>query len=105
MVESVLNPRVRPFRQGMYNYHRLGLDNMYDNIDASKAIIVQALEDIAKVDRAYPNSMILQMFSNAKSGELINIFKQAQSNQKSAVRRVMTKLDASNAAKYRALGR
>lgn len=105
MVESVLNPRVRPYRQGIYEYHRLGLDNMSDDAETSKAIIVQVLEEIGKVDRAYPNSMILQMFSNAKAGELISIFQQSQSPQKSVVKRVMTKLDASNAARYRALGR
>ncbi|MEM9823492.1 MAG: DUF4835 family protein [Bacteroidota bacterium] len=105
MVESVLNPRVRPFRQGMYDYHRLGLDNMHDDPESSKVIMVQVLEQIGKVDRAYPNSMILQMFSNAKTNEVIDIFKVAQSNQKSTVRRVMTKIDATNAAKYRSLGR
>ncbi|MEM8907295.1 MAG: DUF4835 family protein [Bacteroidota bacterium] len=105
MVESILNPRVRPFRKGMYDYHRLALDTMYDDVETSKAIMTQVLEEIGKVDRAYPNSMILQMFSNAKAQELIGIFKQAQSSQKGVVRRVMTKVDASNAAKYRALGR
>ncbi len=105
MVESVLNPRVRPFRQGMYDYHRLGLDTMNEDVETSKAIMVQVLDEIGKVNKAYPNCMVLQMFSNAKSGELINIFKQSQSAQKTTLKRVMTKIDAANAAKYRSLGR
>ena len=78
---------------------------MYDDVETSKVIITQVLEEIGKVDRAYPNSMILQMFSNAKTAELVEIYKQAISSQKGVVRRVMTKLDATNAGKYRSLGR
>ncbi len=65
IMENLLNPRVRPFRNAIYNYHRKGLDMFTTNQDQAKAAILLALEDIDKVAAAYFNSMIIQMFSYA----------------------------------------
>ncbi len=101
IIENLLNPRVREYRQAMYDYHRQSLDIMYENVETGRAIMLKSLETLSKVNRAYPNSMILQMFSNAKSNEIIEIFKKGTREEKSKVRSIMAKIDASNASKYR----
>lgn len=101
IIENLLSPRARDYRQAMYDYHRQSLDIMHDNVVAGRAIMLTALETISKVNRAYPNSMILQMFTNAKSNEIIEIFKNGTREQKSKVRSIMAKVDAANASKYR----
>lgn len=104
ILESMLNPSVRPFREAMYNYHRQGLDIMADDANAGKAVLMQALETIGQVNNKYLNAMVLQMFANAKSTELIEIFKVAPRQQKTRVYAIMSKVDAANASKYRAMG-
>ena len=104
MLESLLNPSVRPFRESMYNYHRQGLDIMDGDVETGKAVLMQVLETVSQVNKAYLNAMILQMFATTKSEEIIEIFKVSARNQKSRVYSIMSKLDAANANKYRAIG-
>lgn len=101
LIENLLSPRVRPLRQAMYDYHRQGLDLMHKDVVAGRAIIAQSLEDVNTVNQTYPNAMMVQTFSNAKSNEIIDIFQQASIAEKSRMVQIMTKVDAANASKYR----
>ena len=101
MIENILSPRVRPYREAMYNYHRYGLDVMAEQPDQGRAIITQYLDNIQDVYQNYPNSMILQMFLNSKSKEIIEIFKRGISTEKDKAIRIMSRIDATNASEYR----
>ncbi len=103
IIENLLNPRMRPFRQAWYDYHRLGLDIMHQDPVAGRNVILQALQAIADAARSYPNAMIIQMFANAKSNEIVEIFKPASPAEKVTLRQAMTRSDPANAAKYRNL--
>ncbi len=103
IIENLLNPRMRPFRQAWYDYHRLGLDIMHQDPVAGRNVILQALQAIADAARSYPNAMIIQMFANAKSNEIVEIFKPASAAEKVSLRQAMTRIDPANAAKYRNL--
>lgn len=104
IIENLLNPRVKPFRNAMYNYHRNGLDMFTTNIDQAKANILQALEDIDKVSVAYLNSMIVQMFAYAKKDELVEMWKIAPKAQKDRVIQIMSRIDPANSQRYREIG-
>ena len=105
MLESVMSPRARNFRQALYDYHRNGLDVMISDVETAKDGVMGAMELISGVQKNYPQAMCLQMFANAKSAEIIEIFKQGNSAQKSNILKIMTKIDAANASAYRAIGR
>ncbi len=101
IIENILSPRVRALRQGLYEYHRQGLDMMSNDVNTGRAIVLQALEEVDKVNQSYPNAMIVQMFSNAKSDEIVEIFKRGTRQEQDRVVQIMTKVDATNASKYR----
>ncbi|NJL75208.1 MAG: DUF4835 family protein [Saprospiraceae bacterium] len=82
IIENILSPRVRPLRQAMYDYHRQGLDLMASDVVASVVVIADALNSLGEVQRAYPNAMILQMFSDAKTDEIIEILLMLQQQKK-----------------------
>lgn len=103
LIENLLSPRVRPLREAIYTYHRQGLDVMPENVDNGRANIAIALEQLDKVNQAYPNAMIVQLYSNAKANEIIEIFKRGTLAQQDRVIQIMTKVDATNSAKYRAI--
>ena len=104
IIENLLSPTVRPYRQAMYDYHRLSLDKMHEDVTIARAKMTKALSALDEVRKNYPNAMILQMFANAKSSEIIEIYKQGAQTEKSKIYQIMTKMDASNAAKYRDIG-
>ncbi|MFN4079886.1 MAG: DUF4835 family protein [Saprospiraceae bacterium] len=101
MIENLLNARIKLFRSAMYTYHRKGLDMFTTDMDQARSAVLSALEDIDKVGVAYFNSMIVQMFSNAKRDELIEMFKVAPKPQRERVFQIMSKADPANATRYR----
>lgn len=103
LIENILSPRVRPFRQAWYDYHRQGLDLCASDVATGRAIIAAGLEQVRNVDQAYPNSMIIQVFTDTKSQEILEIFKRGTPQEQNTVVQVMTRIDASNAAQYRAI--
>ncbi|MCB0668698.1 MAG: DUF4835 family protein [Saprospiraceae bacterium] len=100
MIENILSPRTRPYRKALYEYHLKGLDLMSKNAEEGKVGIVGALKSIETVNSDYPNSMIVQMFANAKAQEVTEIFAVADRNQKNDVYRIMTTIDPANRNKY-----
>jgi len=103
IIENTLSPRVRPFRQSMYEYHRQSLDFMADDVNTGRGIMVNALTQIGEVNQAYPNSMIVQMFVNSKSLEVVEIFKKGTRQEQDQVIQIMSKIDPTNASRYRAI--
>lgn len=103
IIENLLSSRARAFRQANYDYHRQALDIMADDVNSGRAIMLKAIQDIGGVNQAYPNSMIVRIFCNAKRSEVIEIFKQGLRQEQDQVIRTMTKLDASSAAAYRSI--
>lgn len=101
LIENILSPRVRPFRQAIYDYHRQGLDVMYEDVGGGRAVMTQALESLDGVNRSYPNSMILQVFANTKSDEIIEIYKGAGPQEKNSITRTMERVDPPRASAYR----
>ena len=100
LIHNMLDSRFRPYRQGFYEYHRIGLDNMYDDVEKSKAVLVSALNTMKDVNQAVPNSTALQMFADSKRKELIEIFKQSAKGQQKKVYNIMVRMDPSQANEY-----
>ena len=100
LLENVLNPKYRPFRQSSYDYHRMGLDVMADDPDRGKAVIVSALKEVDKVNQNYPNTIYLRGFLDSKRDEIIEIFKGGSRGQKNTVYNLMSRLDPSQISAY-----
>lgn len=101
LIENLQSPRIRPFRQAFYDYHRQGLDAMHQNPVTARAVMTQALSSLMSVNQSYPNSMIMQVFTNTKADEIIEIYKGAFPDEKSEIIKVMVKVDPSKASNYR----
>lgn len=100
IMDNFVNPRMKPMRQAMYELHRLSLDEMHRDADKSRAIMVSALTTIDQVNRAVPNSAIVQMFADSKRSEIIEIFKGASRGQQTKVYEIMVRLDPAQASQY-----
>ncbi len=105
IIENYSNPRMRPLRQAFYQYHLEGLDMMHKSPDLGRAKLYASLLDVEKASKAYPNAMVIQMFANAKSTEIVEIFKEGTVSEKPRVHGIMTKIDAAGASKYIPLAR
>jgi hypothetical protein len=103
-VENLLSPRLKGYRQAIYEYHRLGMDYAATDMGRCKGMIMQALERMEEAHQGYPNTLAIRMFSATKAEELIEIFKGAAPDQKTKFIGIMQKIDPSNASKYTTVG-
>ncbi|MBN8696820.1 MAG: DUF4835 family protein [Bacteroidetes bacterium] len=100
LINNMLDAPFINIRECMYNYHRKGLDEMVSNKEGGRANILEALESLRKVHQARPLSFAMQVFFNAKSDEIINIFSGAFSDEKSKVITLLNDIDPTNSNKY-----
>jgi hypothetical protein len=75
-----------------YNYHRLGLDIMYEKANAGRAEITTALAALKTAKETKPRSPLLANFLDTKADELINIYTMASSSEKQTVYDLLTNI-------------
>jgi hypothetical protein len=100
LVENLLNNTYSPFRDGLYQYHRNGLDIMSENMDLGRGGINDCLENIQRVNREKTGLYIIQLFIEAKRDELINIYSQAAPMDKTKTVNILKEIDPANSSKY-----
>ena len=103
IMENLTNSNYSKLHEFLYRYHRLGLDVMAESPDAGRAVIAESLRLLQDVYKQKSNIYMLQMLVHAKSDEIINIFKQGTSSEKSQVLNIMKQIDAANQSKYNAI--
>lgn len=101
LVENILNKSYSGFRACTYQYNRQGLDMMADKAPEGRAAIAESLKLIQKVFRSRPSLYILQVFFDAKSDELVNIFSgNSFPDERNRVSVILNECDPSNGTKY-----
>lgn len=103
MVENLQNSSYAKIREFLYKYHRLGLDNMSDNVEQARQTITESLEVLQMANRERPGLFMVSLIVQAKADEIINIYSQANQTEKTRVIAIMRELDPANASKYQAI--
>ncbi|MDR1676065.1 MAG: DUF4835 family protein [Tannerella sp.] len=80
------------FRQFWYDYHRKGLDEMAANADRGRTNIIAALPALTALKSARPNSVLLQLFSDAKLDEIVAIYSKATTQEKQEGHKTLSNL-------------
>lgn len=101
LVTNLLNPQFEPFRQALYEYHRLGLDVFEKDPDAGREAIFFAIEKVKTVFDANPVSILITSFFNAKVDELVNVFQKAPPEMAKKAEEMLSAMNPVNSAKYK----
>ena len=100
LVDNALQNTFEPIRKFMYDFHRKGLDMLYDKRDDAMVVMVESLEQLKDVHKVRPGSMNMQVLFLSKSQEFISIFKEGYPEQKAKAYNILKEVDAPNANKY-----
>jgi hypothetical protein len=101
LMENLTDSKYALVHDAMYNYYRLGLDNMYENENDARAAVLDAIMQFNTLNNDQQNSMIVPFFFQGKSNEIIKIFRKARPDEKQRVQEIMSRLDISNANLYK----
>jgi len=98
--ENMLHKNYAPLRECSYKYHRYGFDVMAKDVANSRIVVLESLKLLEKVYERKPGSFQLQVFFNAKSNELVDLFSNALPKEKAEASNLLMKIDANNLKKY-----
>jgi len=97
---NLMDEAFRPFREYIYEYHRLGLDEMSSNVTNGRARIAEGINTLREANKARPNTYVVSVFMDAKSDELTNLFEQGTASEKQTVYEVLMAVDPTRQTTY-----
>lgn len=100
LVNNLTDEAFKKFREFIYEYHRLGLDDMTSNSINARGRIAEGLPLIREANRARPSAIIISSFMDAKSDELINIFSKGNQKEKTDAVEILSDINPSQASRY-----
>ncbi len=103
IVDQILSPRFKYFREYWYTIHRKALDNMFTKPEESRGLILGGLEQLAQMHRENPGSILMQFFFNAKGEEMMSILAQEPKEKRGKYISLLQQMDVPNAQKYGSL--
>ncbi len=103
LIDNMQDPQFLPFREGLYTMHRQGLDIMVQDPEKARQSVLTVLTDMQRLQQQKPNSAVVRSFFDAKSDELVNMFKTAAPAQKQQAYTLLSQTDPTNSSKYEIL--
>lgn len=100
LINNIMASKYELFRQAMYDYHYAGMDNFYDKPALARQNIMNALDKMDRIAKENPNAILVNVFFQAKSDELVSIFSGADGGEKTKALNYLRRSDPVNASKY-----
>ena len=88
------------FRQAIYDYHLNGLDVMVNLPEVGKQTISKSISDLKSLSESRPNSLVVQLFFDTKSDEIVQIFSGGPSFETSKLREDLNRIAPFFSAKW-----
>ena len=76
LIDSLRSNTFKEYRQTLYDYHRLGLDQMTRDPVTGKTALMRAIQGLEPLFQRRPNAFLIQLFFDAKVEEIVNLFKE-----------------------------
>jgi hypothetical protein len=101
LIDNLLSPAFSDFRTINYNYHRLGLDLMNENIKEGKEQMAKALLGFNSIAKNRPNSYLTRVFFDTKAEEIQQIFSEGPAVEVAELTTVLNRIAPMYANKWR----
>lgn len=92
IAEALNDPRQEPFRKFWYEYHRKGLDELVANVQRGRTSLLESLKDLELSWQNSSLSPLLMVVSQTKLQEIVQIAKEATSEEKQAAYKLLTRI-------------
>lgn len=100
LINNLMDEAFKKYRIFYYDYHRHGLDEMVNNVANGRARITKEIATLKEAYNARPATYVVNAFLDAKSDELINIYKGGTSDEKKLVYDLLMDIDPTRQSDY-----
>lgn len=101
LIDNIMSPTYKEYRETLYSYHMEGLDTMNQNAKGAKDNIAESIMQLEAMDNRRPNSFILRVFFDAKAEEIQDIFSDGPSVNIVELVETLTNIAPTHANKWR----
>ena len=74
LIDNLLSPNLKQYREVMYDYHRLGMDYYASNEERGKTTVEKNLISLEQLFNKTVGNYLLRIFFDAKANEIVNIY-------------------------------
>ncbi|MBL4709676.1 MAG: DUF4835 family protein [Flavobacteriales bacterium] len=100
LVENALSARFKPLRKTYYDYHRKGYDAMQKDVTRARQAITKSLKPLRTIHNVAPSSYNMKAFFDAKLQEILELYGEASSQEKTQIADLLIVIDPANSNKY-----
>lgn len=101
LIDNVLSPTFKEYRDVMYSYHRNGLDAMSDDAKKGKVALAASLKQFQAMNSRRPNSFLLRTFFDAKADEIEQVFSGGPNVNIASLKETLQKVAPMHSSKWR----
>ncbi|MCK8481117.1 DUF4835 family protein [Psychroserpens algicola] len=101
LIDNIMSPTFKEFRDVIYSYHRLGLDEMSNSAKEGKQNVSKTILQLQSMNSRRPNSFLMRVFFDAKSDEIKDIFSGGPSVNVADLVTTLTKIAPMHSSKWR----
>jgi len=101
LIDNILSPTYKDYREVLYDYHRKGLDTMSKDDKTAKTEVANAIVKMDAVHRQRPNSFVSRTFFDAKADEIEQIFSGGPNVDISKLMGILNKVAPMHSSKWR----
>ena len=105
LTNNLMDEAFKKYRAYYYDYHRHGLDEMVNNVANGRARIAKDIKVLKEAYSARPATYLVGTFLDAKSDELVNIFKSGTTDEKKMVYELLMDIDPTRQDTYENINR
>lgn len=103
LIETIQSQTYKEYRQVLYDYHREGMDQMYEDVKAAKKNVADAIIELEPMNNRRPNSYLMRTFFDAKADEIEQVFSDGPSVEITKLTSVLNKIAPIHAGKWRSI--
>ncbi|TXE11953.1 DUF4835 family protein [Seonamhaeicola algicola] len=100
LIDNILSPTFKEYRQVINVYHRDGLDVMSENAKEGKEAISAVLQQFQSMNSRRPNSFLQRTFFDAKADEITEIFSDGPNVNIANLKDVLQKVAPMHSSKW-----
>lgn len=104
LIDNLLSPKLKVYRDLMYNYHRNGLDNLVKSKSSAQQTIEDSVLTLERIFNKTVGNYLVRLFFDAKSDEIVSIYSEpTKTRRKQRLIQSLRKISTNNNSKWRKL--
>lgn len=103
LIENLQNQQFRPYREGLYTYHRLVLDDISNNPAEKRKMVLSFIKDLQAIQTLNTISPVLNSFFDAKAIELVNLLSEATLEERNEAFKMFSEMTPDKIETFRPL--